>query len=156
MSTFELGKRLMLLHTLRRKYMHGLCGECPLVPGQYPLLRYLILYPDASQRELADGLFVSPASVALSTKRLEKAGFLEKRVNPENQRCKTLHVTKSGRAAESASREIFDLVDEQTFKGFSDEELTLLSGMLERMARNLSDGEEPCMLWFEEGTKQND
>lgn len=150
MSTFDLGKRLMLLHTLRRKYMHNLCGECPLVPGQYPLLRYLMLHPDASQRELADGLFVSPASVALSTKRLEKAGFLEKRINPENQRCKHLHVTRHGRTAEAAFREIFDRVDAQTFKGFSDEELNMLSDMLERMARNLSEGEEPDILWFKE------
>jgi len=150
MSTFDLGKRLMLLHTLRRKYMHTLCGECPLVPGQYPLLHYLMLHPDASQRELADGLFVSPASVALSTKRLEKAGFLEKRVKPENQRCKTLHVTTSGRAAQKSFREIFDRVDEQTFRGFSDDELYMLSDMLERMARNLSEGEEPDILWFRE------
>ncbi|HRX57445.1 MAG TPA: MarR family transcriptional regulator [Eubacteriales bacterium] len=150
MSTSDLGKRLLLLHTLRRKYMHTLCGECPLVPGQYPLLRYLMLHPDASQRELADGLFVSPASVALSSKRLEKAGFLEKRVNPENQRCKHLHVTGHGYAAEKAFREIFERVDEQTFKGFSDEEKKLLSDMLERMARNLSEGEEPDILWFRE------
>ncbi len=150
MSSYDLGKRLMLLHTLRRKYMHNRCGACPLVPGQYPLLRYLILHPETSQHELADGLFVSPASVALSTKRLEKAGFLEKRVNPKNQRSKTLHVTERGVAAEAAFRAVFDQVDEQTFKGLSDEELSLFSDMLERMARNLSEDEESDLLWFEE------
>ena len=68
--------------------MHGPCFASEIVPGQYPLLNYLSRHPDAAQQELASVLFVSPASVAQSTKRLQKAGLLEKASDPENLRKK--------------------------------------------------------------------
>jgi len=137
-----LGKRLLVLQILRRRMIHGKNCEKEIVPGQYPLLNYLSSHPDATQQELATMLFVSPASVAQSTKRLQNAGLLEKTSDPENLRKNRLRVTQAGQEAEESFRALVDSVDQQTFRGFSDEDMDTLILFLNRMIRNLATGED--------------
>lgn len=146
MDMHWLGKRLMLLQMLRRRSMHGPCFANEIVPGQYPLLNYLSRHPDATQQELANMLFVSPASVAQSTKRLQKAGLLEKASDPENLRKNRLRVTPAGQDAVDSVREAIDTLDKRLFEGFAESELETLSAMLDRLIRNLATEEDLAML----------
>ena len=146
MDMHWLGKRLLLLQMLRRRSMHGPCFASEIVPGQYPLLNYLSRHPDAAQQELASVLFVSPASVAQSTKRLQKAGLLEKASDPENLRKNRLRVTPAGQETVDSVRSAIDALDRQLFEGFSEAELETLSGMLDRMIRNLAAEEDIAMI----------
>lgn len=156
MELHSLGKRLVLLQMMRRRKMHCMNCEKEVVPGQYPLLHYLSKHPDASQQELANMLFVSPASVAQSTKRLQSAGMLEKTSDPGNLRKNRLRVTPAGQAVVDTFHAISIQVDQQTFQGFSPEEQTLLLSMLNRMIRNLATEEDLSMHRFlEEQDKTN-
>lgn len=146
MDMHWLGKRLMLLQMLRRRSMHGPCFAKEIVPGQYPLLHYLSRHPDAAQQELASVLFVSPASVAQSTKRLQKAGLLEKASDPENLRKNRLRITPAGQEAVDSVRATIDELDRLLFEGFSETELETLSAMLDRMIRNLAAEEDLAMI----------
>lgn len=152
----QVGKRMMFLHMLRRKYTHNHCLDNTLQPGQYPLLNLLVLSPGMTQQELAATMHVSPASVAQSTKRLQKAGLIEKRADPENLRCNLLHVTEPGMAIVRSFRDVFSNVDKQMLKGFSDDELVLVKSMLDRMVANLSEDDDSTLTWFEEGMKLHD
>ena len=145
----ELGAKMLMLHILRRKSIHkaAAAGACLLAPGQFPLLRYLVANPDATQQELSEGLFVTPASVALSTKRMQKAGLIEKHADPNNLRCNRLSVTKTGYEAFRTTCSVFDAVDEQTFRGFTNEELLDMATLADSMIANLSDGEDTPP-WF--------
>ena len=138
MDLHLLGKRIMLLHMLRRKAMQ--CTDCEkeIVPGQYPLLNYVSKHPGASQQALANMLFVTPASVAQSTKRLQHAGLLEKTSDPDNLRKNRLRVTRAGQNVVDSFHSLIDHVDDMTFQGFSEEELALLLNMHDRMIRNLA------------------
>ena len=62
-----------------------------------PVLRYVMENDGCKQVDLANFLRVTPASVALSTKRMQKAGYLEKEVDEYNLRRNKLHVTPQGR-----------------------------------------------------------
>ena len=146
MDMHWLGKRLMLLQMLRRRSMHGPCFAKEIVPGQYPLLNYLSRHPDATQQELASVLFVSPASVAQSTKRLQKAGLLEKASDPENLRKNRLRVTAAGQEAVDSVRSTIDDLDCRLFEGFTEAELEIMSAMLDRMIRNLATQEDLAMI----------
>ncbi len=138
MNIHRLGKRLMILQLLRRRKVHGQNSEKEIVPGQYPLLNYLSKNPEATQQELATMLFVSPASVAQSTKRLQKAGLLEKQSNPQNLRENRLRVTEAGQEVVNRFGAFVDNVDKQTFRGFNDAEIDSLVDMLNRMIKNLA------------------
>lgn len=148
MEQHSLGKRLMLLHMMRRRKMHCMNSEKEVVPGQYPLLHYLSKHPDASQQDLANMLLVSPASVAQSTKRLQSAGMLEKTSDPENLRKNRLRVTPAGQAIVDTFHAMSVQVDRQTFQGFSPEEQALLLSMLNRMIQNLATQEDLSMHQF--------
>ncbi|MCE5188179.1 MAG: MarR family winged helix-turn-helix transcriptional regulator [Eubacteriales bacterium] len=142
----SLGKRFMLLHLLRRRMIHDINSEKEIVPGQYPLLNYLSKNPGASQQDLANMLFVSPASVAQSAKRLQNAGMLEKTIDPVNLRKNRLCVTPAGQEAVEAFQALSDQIDRRTFLGFSELEQAMLLDFLNRMILNLSSEDDLAML----------
>lgn len=91
----------------------------------------------ASQKELADALHVTPATVAMSLKSLERSGYVEKRGDPSDQRCKRIAITPKGLRAVEQCFTILRRVDEQMFDGFSPEEQEQLNSYHRRMLRNL-------------------
>ncbi len=109
--------------------------------GQPQILEYLLEHGDCSQRELADELGVSPASIATSLKRMSKAGFIERTPDESDRRINRLRITPQGKDAFLAGKKECDKVDEAMFSGFSDDELSAFSDMLSRIAENLSRGE---------------
>lgn len=142
MDQHGLGKRIMLLHMLRRRMMHEMNSENEIVPGQYPLLNHLSKNPDTSQQDLASMLFVSPASVAQSTKRLQSAGLLEKASDPDNLRKNRLRITPAGQNIVDSFQSLVEVVDQKTFRGFNKEELLQLQEFHNRMIRNLATEED--------------
>jgi DNA-binding MarR family transcriptional regulator len=83
-------------------------------------------------------LFVSPASVAQSTKRLQSAGMLKKTSDPDNLRKNRLRITPAGQHIVDSFQSLVEVVDQKTFRGFSDEELKQLQEFHNRMIRNLA------------------
>ncbi len=81
---------------------------------------------------------MSPASIALSTKRMEKAGFIIKEIFPDNLRCKRLSLTDKGKLIYDKGISIRDEQDAQMYQGFSEEELKELSGLIDRLTINLT------------------
>ena len=151
MDLHGLGKRIILLSMLRRRMMHGVNCEKEVVPGQYPLLNYLSKNPDASQQDLANMLFVSPASVAQSTKRLQNVGMLEKMSDPENLRKNRLRVTPAGQAVVDSFHKLAEQVDQKTFAGFTEDEEAQLLTLLNRMIKNLATEEDLAIFRVIEG-----
>ena len=93
MHNHALGGRIIQLNVLRRNLFRKKSAGCALYDGQRPMMETIVCHPGCTQQELASMLCITPASVALSTKRLQKAGFLEKRRDADNQRCNRLYAT---------------------------------------------------------------
>ena len=76
--------------------------------------------------------------IALSTKRLQKAGYLTKEVDAENLRCKRLYISEEGQRVCAMCRERLDQIDAVAFQGFSEEELEAFSSFLDRVTLNMT------------------
>ena len=127
--------RVTLLH--RYAISTSLSGM-KLYRGQPEILEYLNEHGDCSQRELADFLGVTPASIATSLKRMSKSGFIERTSDENDRRINRLRLTEKGKKIRLAGRDECDRVDKAMFNGFSDEEISSFTDMLSRIAENLS------------------
>lgn len=130
-------KRTMLLH--RYRITLALSG-LRIYQGQPEILGYLINHGDCSQKELADSLGVSPASIATSLKRMSKAGFIERTADENDRRINRLKITDDGKKVFLAGKTECDKLDRIMFSGFSEDEIRIFSEMLTRLANNLSGG----------------
>ena len=93
-----------------------------------------------SQRQLAEHFGISPAAVATTLKKLEADGYIERAKSQDGQDCRNneIIITELGRRIATESEEYFRSVDCLAIKDFTDEEIELFIGMLERMKKNLS------------------
>lgn len=127
--------RVSMLH--RYRITSALSG-LKIYRGQPEILGYLINNGDCSQRELADALGVSPASIATSLKRMSKTGFIQRTADENDRRINRLQITELGKEAFFAGKKECDKVDELMFNGFSEKEIADFSAMMLRIAENLS------------------
>lgn len=91
----------------------------------------------AAQKELSDAMHVSPATVAVSLKSLEREGYVEKLADETDQRRKAVRLTPKGEAAIQWCVQVFEAVDQSMFEGFRPEETRQACGYLMRMLHNL-------------------
>mgnify|MGYP000675872699 FL=1 len=91
----------------------------------------------AAQKELSDAMHVSPATVAVSLKSLEREGYVEKLADEADQRRKAVRLTPKGEAAIQRCVQVFEAVDQSMFEGFRPEETRQACGYLMRMLHNL-------------------
>lgn len=106
--------------------------------GQPEILEYLSKNGDCSQKELADSLGVSPASIATSLKRMSKENFIERTPDENDRRINRLRITEKGEKTRLEGRKKCGKVDKAMFSGFSEEEINSFSAMLSRISENLS------------------
>ena len=138
MELYQVTGRLHKLELVRMLAQRNEICKDGLYAGQMPVLNYLAEHPGCTQVEMADFLQVSPASIALSTKRLQKAGYLTKEVDEDNLRCKRLYLSEQGAKVRELCREKMDLLDRKAFEGFSEEELCTLVQLIDRITINLT------------------
>lgn len=127
-----------LLSCVHRYYISKASGCCGVYRGQPPIMDYLTEHGESTQRDIAEALRISPASVAVSVKRMVKAGLLEKTADEHDLRFNKIKITQKGMEANCACREEFDRIDRQMFTGFTEEELGQFSDYLHRIYDNLS------------------
>ncbi len=96
----------------------------------------------ASQRELAQALHVSPATIATSLKSLERLGYVEKRVDEQDARRNRVIITEKGENAVKACFALFQEIDRRMLDGFSVQEQELLNRLHTKVLNNLSEFEK--------------
>lgn len=138
MELHELMGKLHKLELVQQLAHRRGAQEHGLYFGQMPVLDFIAANPGCTQVQVADYLRVSPASIALSTKRLQKAGYLIKEVDAENLRCKRLYISDEGKKACEMCRERMDQIDAVAFQGFSEEDLETFSELLDRVTLNMT------------------
>ena len=117
--------------------------ETGVYSGQHRILMNLkwmqMWRPNCTQAELAEKLEISPAAVAVSIKKLEKGGYIQREPDEADNRALQVTITPKGEQVIIQSLAIFQKMDSDLFNGFADDELELLSGFLERMYQNLEE-----------------
>ncbi len=133
-----------LLHALLRAHFNaqqtGLSKKGLPNLGSPKILFALMEYPPGkapSQRELADRLRISPATIAVSLKSLERSGYVSRHTDSKDGRRNLISITPKGRQALETSHEVFHAVDEYMFHGFSPQEREQVMAFHQRMLKNL-------------------
>lgn len=106
-------------------------------PGQLPILWTIGQLGRVSQGQVARALGVSRAAVAVSAKRLEKAGLVRREKEPDDQRRTMIALTEKGEAVAQGARNCQEELLSHRLEGFSQEELSCLMGFYRRMNQNL-------------------
>ena len=137
-QTEKIFHELNILHALIRARLFHYAENLPLHPHQLPMLETILRFPGITQAEAAAKLHVTPASIALSTKRLAAAGMIEKQSDPDSRRKNRLIATPLGRETAIQARKHAKEASIEMLQGFSEEEVQCLSQFLCRMLSNLA------------------
>jgi DNA-binding MarR family transcriptional regulator len=125
---------------LHRRVIEQWATDAGMHRSQHRMLMHLSKCESTpSQKDLAKHFDISPAAVTVTLKKLERDGYIERGKCAEraDSRFNEIRITEQGRQATLQSRKYFHHVDNEAFKNFSDEELTLFTSLLERMQENL-------------------
>ena len=122
---------------LQHKRVHALLGGLGVYRGQPPALRALCAEEGLTHSELAHLLHVKPPTITHMIQRMERAGFVQRRPDPTDERVSRVYLTDAGRAIQDEIRRVFRELEAEVFAGFSPEEQVLLRRLLLRVRANL-------------------
>jgi DNA-binding MarR family transcriptional regulator len=125
-----------------RKIMQNYLDVTGVYQAQHRLLMKIYHSQYASQQDLARSMEVSTATIAVSLKKLEKGGYINKVMDKVDNRLNQITITEKGNKVVEQSKQIFDSTDQKVFAGFTEEELGTLSGLLQKLDANLAGMEE--------------
>jgi len=133
-----------LMHTniKHRKIMRTHLDSTGVFESQHRLLMTISRHRDYSQKQLADKMNVSTATIAVTIKKLEKDGFIEKIMDPDDNRFNKIGITELGQKVVDDSKNIFKEIESCMFEGFSDEDIDQLTTYLEKINQNLDKCQE--------------
>lgn len=90
-----------------------------------------------SQKNLAEQLQRSPATVTVMLKRMESSGYVRREADPKDLRSLRVYLTDLGRSALQELREVIQELEQQAQKDFTPEESEIMSALAQRMLQNL-------------------
>jgi len=116
---------------------HTLLEALGLYRGQPPMLHALWEKEGLTHGELATRLHIQPSTVTKMIQRMERAGFVECRPDPDDQRVSRVYLTAAGRAIQAEVKQVWRTMEDETFAAFAPEERTLLRRFLMQMRESL-------------------
>lgn len=116
---------------------HTLLEALGLYRGQPPMLHALWEKEGLTHGELAARLHIQPSTVTKMIQRMERAGFVECRPDPDDQRVSRVYLTAAGRAIQAEVKQVWRTMEDETFAAFTPEERMLLRRFLLHMRENL-------------------
>ncbi|HPT78576.1 MAG TPA: MarR family transcriptional regulator [Candidatus Atribacteria bacterium] len=121
-----------------RKIMMHYLDETGVYQSQHRLLMAVACNPYASQKDIADTMDISTATVAVSLKKLEKGGYINRVADEADNRINKITITEKGNRVVEQSRQIFETTDRKVFEGFTEKEMLTLSALLHKLDANLT------------------
>ena len=112
-------------------------AEVGLYRGQPPILMLLYKNDGMSQKEMARALNLSPATMTVTLKRMEKAGLVLREMDEHDQRILRVHLSEKGREMCETGESRIGVVTAELLEGFTLEGQQQLNEYLGRIARNM-------------------
>lgn len=129
-----------------RKIMQHKLDETGVYQAQHHLLMEISRNQNTSQKDIASSMGISPATIAVSLKKLEKGGYIKKVMDEGDNRLNQVTITDKGKKVVEQSKQIFETTDQRLFEGFTDEEKSTLSALLQKLEINMSKMEDEIRL----------
>ena len=131
--------KISMISKLHREVFEKNISSLGVHQSQHRLLMYLSRCKETPrQKDISEHFKVSPAAIAVSLKKLEKGGFIEKSSGTD-ARANKIIITDKGKDIVKASRNMFKDVDKNVFSSIDEDELKSLNATLDMIIRNLED-----------------
>jgi DNA-binding MarR family transcriptional regulator len=133
-----IGFELVQLCRAHRNRAEELLNVYGLHTGQEMTLFHLWEEEGQTHSELAERMCVEPPTASKMLQRMETAGFLVRRADPNDARVSRVYLTEFGRSLEMPVRDAWNRLEEETLRGLTEEEKAYIQLILIRMRTNLS------------------
>lgn len=130
-------RRIEILSRLHHMAFRATLREEDLPPAQAGAMRVVIRHPGMSQRELADRLHIQRATATVMLQKMEKAGYIDRRPDPEDQRISRIYPTEQAKAMDAENQKAVDAYFARCFTGVAQEEFDAMEAALEKLGKNL-------------------
>ena len=141
MGAQETDRKLHGFMRYHRRVMQRFFSDCGMFNGHPFMLFLLRREPGITPAEIARRMDITPASATVSLQRMEAAGLLVRTADEKDRRVVHLALTPEGEALDDRCRAEKDRVAKAIFRDFSEAEMDVLDGFLERMYNNLKEAE---------------
>lgn len=131
-----IGKRISMLYRHSQIYINDRLKKYNIGSGQYMFLLNLYENSGINQDHLSELLMIDKATTARAIKKLEKEGYVLRKVNSQDKRSYEIYVTDKGNALKENITEVLVSWRNILRKNFSDTDADLLLTLIDKMTNN--------------------
>lgn len=113
-----------------------------LKPSQAGILFTLACEGEMSQKKLAQKIGITPPSMTVALRKLESRGYIQKETDEKDQRISRIRLSEEGKKQIQELRNIMESMEENLYRGMSNEEKILIRRLLLEMRKNLLNTKE--------------
>jgi len=128
-----MGQVIRIRHNRMTQLLEGL----GIHPSQAQMLFLLMHDEGLTQKQIGEKTNLRPATITVMLNRMEKAGFVERKQDPEDLRVYRVYITDKGRTVDEAVQMAMEQVQKEAYEGFSNEEMLLMRRLLNHVKDNL-------------------
>lgn len=128
---------------LHRHYETILLESLDLHFGQPPVLFALWSEDGQTQTDLGRKLALTPATITLTLRRMERDGWVVRRQDSRDMRVSRVYLTEKGWSVQNKVKEILSTVESNTFDGFTEADLDYLRNAFLKIKANLGKVDKP-------------
>ena len=137
------GPRFRMLHWCTDQIMTDALAKMDLTASQGRIMGYLVHRPEPPcAKDIEEHFHLSHPSVSGTLNRLEKKGFIAFLPDEADRRCKRIRILPKGMECHERMEQVIAGIEQQIVSGFSPEEQTQFSELLNRAILNM--GCCPC------------
>ena len=106
-------------------------------PNQAGMLWALNQHDGLPQKELAKKMGITPPSITVMIKKLEREAFIEKHQDENDQRITRIYITEKGRKLAGYMEQVMLQMEKEAFANMNEQEIMLMRRLLLQMKENL-------------------
>lgn len=133
----HIGYLLRQAHGSHKIRMEKALTEYDITLPQFSVLTMLDAYPGASGADLARLSLLTPQTMSVIVKNLDKAGLVTRRPHQEHGRIQVIDITDSGKTLLSKCKIAVALAEADLLKGFTKDEEAIIRHWLVTTAKNI-------------------
>jgi DNA-binding MarR family transcriptional regulator len=133
-----IGFQFFQIGRMHRQRAEEALNQLGIHAGQEMTLLQLWIEEGLPQSQLAAAMKVEPPTATRMLQRMEQAGLIERRLDPEDARVSRVYLTERGRSLEQPVLQVWRELEAHTVAGLSDTEQALLHRLLQQVLTNLS------------------
>ncbi|MDE5946788.1 MAG: MarR family transcriptional regulator [Oscillospiraceae bacterium] len=128
---------LMSNHLLLQKMIFVRLKDTGLTIGQPKVLDYLKNHNGSAQKDIASGCHIEQASLTSILSGMEKKNLISRKISADDKRSFNVFMTEKGMEMQKLIEQEFNLLENQAFQNFSEQEYNNLIQSLEKIYNNL-------------------